>query len=326
MTRSPGMGAQDRLAFLLSFVPFLLERERIGVPDAAEHFGVDPEFVREQVRLIAVSGVPGETRQYLDGDLFDIDWGAFEDDDEVVITHPIALDDTPRFSAREAAALIAGLQYLQALPENANRDAIGTLMAKLTRGSSSRPLEVAVAPSSGGAALAVLGEAVGSGLQVEFDYVDGRGGHVRRRVDPLRLESVDTDWYLRGWCHLRGAIRTFRVDRMTSLVPTDLPIEHRTEELAMPERLFEGSPDDLVVDVELPRTAVALIADYLPDRVPLADRGDRVATALRASHPTSIARLAASLAGILTVIGPPEVRAAVADRAADALARYDAHL
>jgi proteasome accessory factor C len=110
------MRAQDKLAFLLSLVPFLLDHDRVSVAEAAEHFGVDEEQIREAVRLIAVSGVPGETSQYLHGDLFDIAWDDFEDNDRIAITNRVAIDDSPRFSAREAAALIAGLQYLSALP------------------------------------------------------------------------------------------------------------------------------------------------------------------------------------------------------------------
>ena len=52
--------------------------------------------------LIAVSGVPGDTDSYQHGDLFDIDWDAFEEHDEIVLTNLVAIDDSPRFSAREA--------------------------------------------------------------------------------------------------------------------------------------------------------------------------------------------------------------------------------
>ncbi len=62
---SPGrtsfVHAQDKLAFLLSLVPYLLDRERVTVSEAATHFDVSEEQVREAVRLIAVSGVPGDT-------------------------------------------------------------------------------------------------------------------------------------------------------------------------------------------------------------------------------------------------------------------------
>src|SRR3978361_760703 len=134
--RQVPLQAQDKLAFLLSLVPFLMEHERISVQEAADHFGVKPEVVREAVELIAVSGIPGETGQYQHGDLFDLAWDDFEENDQIVLTNLVAIDDAPRFSGREAAALIAGLQYLSALPENADRAAIASLTTKLARAES----------------------------------------------------------------------------------------------------------------------------------------------------------------------------------------------
>ena len=118
--------APDKLAFLLSLVPYLMDRERVSVAEAAAHFGVPRRRDPRAVELIAVSGVPGETTQYQHGDLFDIAWDDFEQNDVIVLTNLVAIDDSPRFSAREAAALIAGLQYLPSLPENADRAAIAT--------------------------------------------------------------------------------------------------------------------------------------------------------------------------------------------------------
>ena len=157
------MQAQDKLAFLLALVPYLMDRDRVSVAEAAEHFGVDQEQLRDAVRLIAVSGIPGETNAYQPGDLFDIAWDDFEENDQIVLTHQVAIDDSPRFSAREAAALIAGLQDLTALPENVDRDVIGSLMAKLARGASAAPSQVAVARSEADEA---AGGMVGRGVPV----------------------------------------------------------------------------------------------------------------------------------------------------------------
>ena len=122
-----------------------------------------------------------------------------------MLTHLVAIDDSPRFSAREAAALIAGLQYLSSLPENADIEAIASLMAKLTRGASATPSQVAVSSVDSGEAISIIQSAVRDGVQVEFDYLNSRGTHEHRRVDPLpdRIR-VDRDWYLRGWCHLHA--------------------------------------------------------------------------------------------------------------------------
>jgi len=327
MSESPAPVAADKLTFLLSLVPYLIDHDDVSVAEVAERFGVTAERVRSAVRLIAVSGVPGETRQYLHGDLFDILWDEFEDNDRIVLTHRVAIDDSPRFSAREAAALIAGLQYLSALPENADRSAIASLMAKLTRGASAAPSQVVVANRDSPEIITLIRAAVREHVQIEFDYLNARGERVLRHVDPLRIESVDRDWYLRGWCHLRGAIRTFRLDRMSDVAVTTRPTHPHAAELTVPDALFEPSIDDVTVVLEMPEAAIALLADYLPERVERATPRDAsiVRVTLRVAHYDSLTRLVSGLAGLVTVIGPPQARQAVTDWAAAGAEQYTTH-
>ncbi|MFN2201070.1 MAG: helix-turn-helix transcriptional regulator, partial [Caldilineaceae bacterium] len=44
-----------------------------------------------------------------------------------------------------------------------------------------------------------------------------------RDFDPYALVHRSGWWYMVGYCHLRDAMRTFRVDRVTRLEPTDVP-------------------------------------------------------------------------------------------------------
>lgn len=338
----PGLRSQDKLLLLLALVPYLMDHDRVSVTEAARQFGVDEEQIREAVLLIAVSGVPGETRQYLPGDLFDIAWDEFEENDQIVLTHQVAIDDSPRFSAREAAALIAGLQYLSALPENADRTAIASLMAKLARGASATPSQVAVAnirtpgedagghaggpegaPDGTGESLRLIRDAVAAGIRVEFDYRNARGEREHRLVDPLRIESADQDWYLRGWCHLREGVRTFRLDRMSGLTATTDAISHHPADVPLPETLFQPSDDDLTVDVEIAEAALPLVADYIPHGARLVREHGMVRTSIRVAHYHGLKRLANRHSGVLTVLAPPEARRAVADWAAAGARRYD---
>lgn len=314
---------QDKLTFLLALVPYLVERERVSVTEAAEHFGVTPQQMREAVALIAVSGVPGESRQYLPEDLFDIAWDAFEERDEIEITHLVALDESPRFSAREAAALIAGLQYVQALPENADRPAIASLMSKLARGSSGTPSRLAIGGSRPDATLGVVREAIEAGRRLEFDYRSSRGETAHRVVDPLRIDSLDRDWYVRGWDHAREAARTYRIDRMSAVRVGDEPATEASHAVRVPDHLFEPSPEDLEVEVEIPATALALLGGYVDARSRVVEHGDRLRLILRLAHHRALGPLAARLAGVLTVRGPEEARRAVVDWAQSGLRRYD---
>lgn len=324
--RNPPVQAADKLAFLLALVPWLIDRSEVSVAEAAAHFGVPDQQIRDAVKLIAVSGIPGETAQYQHDDLFDIAWDRFEEHDEIVLTNLVAIDDSPRFSGREAAALIAGLQYLSALPENADRGAIDSLMAKLARGASAQPSQLAVEDSESDVTLASIRAAVAAGVQVEFDYVNSRGDHEHRRVDPLRLELVDAEWYLRGWCHLREAVRTFRLDRISRLNATADPILHRAADVTLPDELFEGSADDLIVTVDVAPSALPLIAGYIADGAEGSIVDGRHRTTLHVSHYHGLKRLVSGLPGVLTVVDPPEARRVVAEWAAAGAARYSSPL
>jgi proteasome accessory factor C len=320
--RIPPLQAQDKLTFLLSLVPYLMDHDRVSVAEVATHFGMTPEQIREAVRLIGVSGIPGETSAYQHGDLFDISWDDFEENDSIVLTNRVAIEDAPRFSAREAAALIAGLQYLSALPEHADRAAIATLMAKLSRGASAQPSQMAVESTDSDDTLALIRQSVASGVQMEFDYLNSRGESERRRVDPLRIESLDADWYLRAWCHLREAVRTFRLDRIANPVVTSTPITFGAKDVTLPETLFEGSADDLIVTIEVTPSAAPLLADYIPDGAVTTETDGLLRTSVRVSHYHGLKRLLASMPGVATVVEPPEARAAVAAWAAAGAARY----
>ncbi len=321
--RAQPLQARDKLAFLLSLVPWLMDHDGATVTETAEHFGMTPEQIREAVRLIAVSGVPGETDSYQHEDLFDIDWDAFEEHDEIQLTNLVAIDDAPRFSAREAAALIAGLQYLASLPENAGSATLAGLTGKLSAGASAAPAQVGVeADPAIASTLALIRQAVERGVQLDLVYLNASGEKERRNVDPLRVESFDDDWYLRGWCHLREAVRTFRLDRISETQVTDLPIEHRASEVLLPDRLFEPSPQDLEVTIDIAPSAMPLIADFIPDGATSTEVDGRIRTTLRVSHYHGLKRLVTRMSGVMTVVGPESAREAVAAWARAGVERY----
>ncbi len=320
----PPLRAHDKLTFLLSLVPFLIDRGPIGVTEVAMHFGVSEEQVRQAVRLIAVSGIPGETNQYQHGDLFDIAWDDFEENGRIVLTQLVAIDEAPRFSSREAAALIAGLQYLSALPEHSDRAAMASLTAKLSRGASASPSQVAIETTEPDETLVLIRQALDEAVQLEFDYLNSRGEREHRRVDPLRIESVDTDWYLRGWCHLREAVRTFRLDRIGEPRITVYPISYRPADFSLPGTLFDGSPEDSAVTIDIEAAALPLLADYVAAGSQPAQAGSRLRVQIRVPHFHALKRLIAGMSSVATVVAPAEARQVVAEWAAAGAARYRA--
>jgi proteasome accessory factor C len=308
--------ATDKLTFLLSLVPYLIDQVRVTVTDAAEHFGISPEQMRKAVTLIAMSGTPGADGTYTHETLFDIDWDDFEQRD-LIRFRAAPMDDKPRFSAREAAALLAGLQRVAALPDFAARVDVTALMAKLARGASSTPAPLAVRAGSVDALHRQLGAAIAEGRRVRIDYVTTRGDREVRDVDPIRLDGVDEAWYLRGWCLTREAERTFLLDRMASVELLGEADAHTSD--ADADELFRSSGADQRVTIALPVVGLPLIADYRGPDDAVRIEGDRALVTLAISHPGILGRIAARLAGGVEVLEPADARTAVAAWARAAL-------
>lgn len=64
-----------------------------------------------------------------------------------------------------------------------------------------------------------LEKAVADGYTVKIQYYkSGEEKSKSRRVDPYRIIYWNNKWYMIGLCHLRNDIRSFRVDRIESLM------------------------------------------------------------------------------------------------------------
>jgi predicted DNA-binding transcriptional regulator YafY len=65
--------------------------------------------------------------------------------------------------------------------------------------------------------LAMLVQAAGSGEALWIGYVDAEGRATQRVVEPVAVEGG----YLNAYDHLRGAVRSFAVHRITGVSPLD---------------------------------------------------------------------------------------------------------
>ncbi|WP_424465533.1 helix-turn-helix transcriptional regulator [Pseudoclavibacter helvolus] len=322
---SPFVSA-DRLALLVSLVPYLRQQETaVPVEEAAAHFDVSPRQMRDAVRLIAVSGRPGEDGVYSHLDLFDINWDAFEMHDLIEVTHFVALEEPPRMSNREAAAVIAGLGFLRSLPQLVDEARIDELLRKLGSSGTTPHFAFATArahPKSRDAVVAALA----TGRRLRFRYRREDGEERLRHVDPSTLETLGGDLFLHGWCLERDAERVFRLDRMRDAVVTDVSVEsHPRAERSRP--IFAPSEDHVLVTLEVGSAVLPLVRDYLPvgDPGPTPDDHGRAVLDVRFASLRHLARLVAGHADQMRVIAPESARAAVSEWAAAGLREHRRH-
>lgn len=324
----------EKITLLLSLIPYLVDHGPTPVTQLANRFSVDADTIRSLVRFLGTAGIPGDTATYQHEDLFDIDWDALELRDEAVITKTIVVDDVPRLSPREVSALLAGLQLLRSLPNLASGAEIEMLTRKLSGVSAATPPRVDVAPRPVPSDLERLHEAVASGYSVTFTYRDVDGNTSTRRVQPHLIETVDSVWYLHGWCAERRADRVFRVDRMSELGHAPQLVEapqHDLQKTPNAPRFVLNPESALEVSLRVSEGRVTALRAFDLWVTPSSrgrsasdsQRSGTVIGSVTLAVPGRAPHLVKAAPGSVEVLSPAPARMAVADWASRALAQYD---
>jgi proteasome accessory factor C len=315
---APRLEAADRVNMLMVFVPYLIEHSPVSVGELAATFNIDPSQVRELVSLLAVSGVPGDSGSYQHQDLFDINWDVFEESDVVELWNHVGPKATPRFSAREAATLVAGLNYLRSIVQPDLQPQLENLLAKISQGSSAVPESISVDSVKNPPSLEMLTAAIAGQTTVTFDYQTTSGARSSRTVSPLRVDVVGFAWYLRGWCHDREALRTFRLDRLTQLTPGTVAFRSPVSASYLSDELFTPGSDDIVAEVRTQQSFLSALSEYAPEMSSVSHDGC-VIVLVRFAELANVITFVARYAGHVEILAPEAVRASVATWASEQL-------
>ena len=173
----------------------------------------------------------------------------------------------------------------------------------------------------------VLQDAVVRRRKVRLAYADGGGRRSERLVDPWGLVDKDEVWYLVAGTE-RGR-RTFRVDRVLAVGPTDEPAE-RPDDFALAEAW-----EEVVGEVEEHRSRtwatvliearfVPILRDHFGRHCHAEPPGPdgRARVRIAAPTPLDIARNLAGWGAEVEVLDPPSVRAELARIGTELAARY----
>ena len=174
--------------------------------------------------------------------------------------------------------------------------------------------------------VASLSEAVATHRGVAFSYRT-RGEETDRMVDPYGLGLVRGVWYLVGWCHLREAVRVFRVSRILAAVKlrgsADKPTLFQVaEDFDLDDHLNfnawnfgpgESQEVQLLVAAEVTRSGVLSQAQVL------GEEGDRERLTIFVRRPEALVPWVLAQAGEVVIEKPQSLRAAVAEAARELL-------
>lgn len=196
---------------LLTLLEVLQARGRVGASELAERLEVDPRSVRRYVRALQEIGIPilserGRHGGYRLRPGFKLPPLMFTEDEALAVTLGLLLARRGGLASAAPAVEGALAKLERVLPEPV-RTQVSAVEETLVL-----DLPETVAPPGAGTVLA-FSAAVRDHRRLRVTYASTRG-RSQRLVDPYGLVHRSGRWYAVGWCHLRGGVRVFRLDRV----------------------------------------------------------------------------------------------------------------
>lgn len=190
------------------------------VPDLAGRLGVDERTVRRYAAHLADLGIPVESRRgryggYLLAPGYKLPPLMFTDEEALaVLLGLVAGRRSGLVAAAGGAADSAAAKIRRVLPPPLS----SRLEAVLSTTDFTGPARPATSPGTD--VLLVLAECARRGRPVSIAYTSWKGSSSERVLHPYGLVFHSGRWYVTGADSASGEVRTFRLDRIGSAVPT----------------------------------------------------------------------------------------------------------
>jgi proteasome accessory factor C len=207
-----------RTARLLDLVPYLNTHQGISLKELAQHFDVSPSQMSADLTTLWMCGLPG----YTPLELMDLEF----ESGYVSIRNAETLSKPRSITFQEGVALLLGLDLIaSSLPED-RQDlliSIASLRSRLTS-ILGVPVKLSATASTSGVVTTTISQAITkkSGLEISYHSMY-RDLLTERTVMPIELYEKDSHQYLRAYCFTALDYREFRVDRVKSVKPTNVP-------------------------------------------------------------------------------------------------------
>ncbi len=300
---------------VLSLLELLQSHGRLSGTELAIRLGVDKRTVRRYIQALEQLGIPVTTEQGCDGGYMLV--AGFK-------LPPMM------FTNDETLALSLGLLAVKNLQLADTAVAVNSIQAKLERVMpaklKSRARAIAdtiqmilptAAAGASGQQLSPLLDAIEQQRSVTICYAAPEQAPVDRQVDPYGLLFRSGRWYMSGYCHLRKALRTFRLDRLLHIElrqqtfnrPTQFDsAEHFTQSLY-------GMPGNLDVQVLLHTDQLTAAQAMGETASMLKPQADGLLLSTRTDSCYCLAQWLSQLPFDFTIIAPTELKLALQQHA-----------
>jgi predicted DNA-binding transcriptional regulator YafY len=301
----------DRLVAILLL---LQSRGQVTAAEVAQELEISERTARRDLEALGMAGVPVYSRQGRNGG-WQLAGGGRTDLSGLTASEARALFLVTGPASAASPPVRAALRKLvRALPESFRDQAEAAAEAIVVDPMGwDHPTGPVHTPEH----LDAVQQAVVESRQIDLDYVARDRTPTTRRVHPLGLATKGTRWYLVAGTD--AGLRTFRVDRITGVGTTNDPVV-RPDGFQLEEawRLIADEIDQrrapVLATAVIDREALPWLRSAMGTRIRIGPAGDdgTVQVELRGHHAYSLAAEVAGFGARLRVLGPPEVRAALA--------------
>ncbi|MFF7939628.1 helix-turn-helix transcriptional regulator [Nocardia gamkensis] len=310
-----------RLSRLLNMIPYFIAHPGISAAEAAADLGVTTKQLMSDLNQLWMCGLPG----YGPGDLIDLSFS----EESIEVTFSAGIDRPLRLTSTEATALLVALRSIVDMPgmvdPTAAHAAIAKIESAIAGGASTDADGRFPTPPQEAPTVAAVRSALALGRALRLVYYSASRDVVSERiVDPIRIVLVDDNSYLQAWCRQAEGVRLFRFDRIEAATELDelaRPPKHATEATAGLD-LFQDDPAVPLARLRIHADYAWVLDQYPMHRLAVHPDGSLEAT-MRFATLDWMARLLLGFGAGVTVLGPPELVAAVRERSNAALAAYE---
>ncbi|MEU7932566.1 helix-turn-helix transcriptional regulator [Micromonospora echinofusca] len=304
-------------ARVLGMLELLQSHHRLTGAELARRLGVDGRTVRRYAATLAELGIPvaaerGRHGGYRLSPGYKLPPLMLTDDEAVAVLLGLVAAERLGLGTEEPATATALAKIRRVLPPTLG-DRLAAVQEHL--GFTLRRSVPQTRPATG--TLLTLGGAARHRRRVRLEHRSSSGALTRRELDPYGLVFHSGRWYVTGHDHLRGEVRTFRLDRIGEVLPGEetFTVPDGFDPVAQVTRSLARVPYAHDVEVLLEADLAAARRRLPPSLAELSATDGGVLLRARAENLAGMAQLLAGLGWPFTVVRPEALRAEVAAHA-----------
>ncbi|MFV2114949.1 helix-turn-helix transcriptional regulator [Micromonospora sp. LOL_025] len=304
-------------ARVLGMLELLQSHHRLTGAELARRLGVDGRTVRRYAATLAELGVPVTAERGRHGGYrlrpgYKLPPLMLTDDEAVAVLLGLVAAERLGLGTAEPATATALAKIRRVLPPTLG-DRLAAVQEHLDF--TLRRSVPQARPAT--ATLLTLADAARHRRRVRLDHRSFSGAATRRELDPYGLVFHAGRWYVTGHDHLRGEVRTFRLDRIGEVEPGEetFTVPDGFDPVARVTRSLARVPYAHDVEVLLETDLAAARRRLPPSVAELSATADGVLLRARAESLGGMAQLLAGLGCPFTVLRPDALRDEVAEHA-----------